>query len=397
MGAWLSMFAPASPVPWSALPPELLDLILRRLSSHADRVRFASVCHQWRRTAAEYSRYTLPPLLPWLLQFDGITCPQLRSFPDGKLHSFIFSQELDYTQTCIGSFGSWLLFKYPWPRCHNTLWNLLTGATVQLPEHCNEPECLSPYELRPTGTTFTCANARKVIVCSPDLIAGIVSYYRNQDLVMCCRPGMSSWSTGLLYDYSYRRYQDMAYYEGRIYAVSTSGDLFVHEVTEDIDHTVEPRVCRLERLIKGNNNTFDGPPIFDDIYLVISCTGKLLMVHRPMYPQDNHGSESSTKIFRIFEADFVKSRWLEVESLGDQVLFVGTNCSRAIRASDHGNHLQGSTIYFLREHAPTGDRFFKTISPHTCGLYDMCSNTICPISLGDKHVSAILKAAWFFP
>ncbi|CAN6363416.1 unnamed protein product [Urochloa humidicola] len=238
MGAWLSTFATASPSPWPALPPELVDLILCRLSSHANRVRFASVSRHWRHAVANYSRHTQPPPLPWLLQIGGSACPQLRTFPDGrKLNSFIFLHDYkDYD--CLGSFGSWLLFEGPGPCRQNTLTNPLTGATVQLPSECNEPERLSPY------AKFTYFSVRKVIVCSPELIAGIVRTNHHQDIVVCCRPGMSSWS-GLRWDCSYRFYEDMAFYEGRIYAVATSGDLFVHEIADDINHTVEPRVCRL--------------------------------------------------------------------------------------------------------------------------------------------------------
>ncbi|CAN6363420.1 unnamed protein product [Urochloa humidicola] len=128
MGAWLSTFAPATPSPWPDLPPKLADLILRRLSSDADRIRLASVCRQWCHTAAEYSRgHTLPP--PLFLNSTG-TFPQLRSFPGGKLYYFSFLRELDYTQSCLGSFGSWLLFEDPCPSRQNTLSNPLTGGEL---------------------------------------------------------------------------------------------------------------------------------------------------------------------------------------------------------------------------------------------------------------------------
>ncbi|CAL4983251.1 unnamed protein product [Urochloa decumbens] len=351
-----------------------MDLILRRLSSHADRILFASVCRQWHHTAVHYTHHTLPPPLPWLLQLGGGICPQLRSLPDGEFHCFVCLK--DHTHSCLGSSGSWLLLKGPeiWPLIKNPL----TGAAMQL--------------LNFRSTTF---NARKVIVCSPELIAAAVMYNSHRDLVVSYRPGMSpSWSIGLCHNF-YNWYQDMAFYEGRIYAVATSGDLFVHEVAEDTNHTVEPRVSWLEKVIQGKN-TLDGQPILGHIYLVISCTGKLLMVQRRISTEHNHGLDSG-KIFRVFEADFEKSQWLEVESLGDQVLFVSPSCSRAIRASDHGSYLQGSTIYFLHDDAPAGDRFFEPINPPACGVYDMCSKTICPISLGQKHVSGVLKAAWFFP
>ncbi|KAF0888940.1 hypothetical protein E2562_020158 [Oryza meyeriana var. granulata] len=52
----------------SELPAELLDLVLLRLPSHADRVRLRAVCRPWR---ADAQRQALPPPLPWLALRDG--------------------------------------------------------------------------------------------------------------------------------------------------------------------------------------------------------------------------------------------------------------------------------------------------------------------------------------
>ncbi|CAN6373003.1 unnamed protein product [Urochloa humidicola] len=56
----------SSSSPWMDLQPDLAELILRRLTSHADRVRFAAVCHHWRFVAREFSPSSLPPPLPWI-------------------------------------------------------------------------------------------------------------------------------------------------------------------------------------------------------------------------------------------------------------------------------------------------------------------------------------------
>ena len=35
--------------------------------------------------------------------------------------------------------------------------------------------------------------------------------------------------------------------------------------------------------------------------------------------------------FKVFEADLEMSRWVDVERLDDEVLFISTHCSEAIR------------------------------------------------------------------
>ncbi|CAN6363425.1 unnamed protein product [Urochloa humidicola] len=152
MGAWLSTTAPASPSSWPALPPELTDLILRRLSSHADRIRFASVCRQWHHAAAHFRGF-----------FNSVVAPArcyIASLMASSTPPYAWNLE-DHTQySCLGASGRWLLFKGPkiWPNYWNTLVrNPLTGATVQL------------------RSFFSSAaiDARKVTVCSPELIAAI--------------------------------------------------------------------------------------------------------------------------------------------------------------------------------------------------------------------------------
>ncbi|TVT99420.1 hypothetical protein EJB05_55242, partial [Eragrostis curvula] len=109
---------------WSGLPPDLVDLVLRRLHSHSDRVRFASVCRHWRHVAGNYSSPPLPPALPWICSSDGVC----QSLPDGEVHCLRFRDGV----SCYGSFGDWLLFKEI-GRSHRFLENPLSGATLQLP------------------------------------------------------------------------------------------------------------------------------------------------------------------------------------------------------------------------------------------------------------------------
>ncbi|WVZ50430.1 hypothetical protein U9M48_001683 [Paspalum notatum var. saurae] len=266
MGGWPSKATDDSST-WSSLPPELLDLILHRLSSLADRVRFAYVCRHWHRAVTHYSLpggRLLVGALPWLNYRNGC----FESFPDGELHRFRFDRyEYDL---CYGSSGSWLLFKKVGRRrpsrrhyLHNPI--LGHGATRRLPGYCREsvavhhninfldggsPPSSSSSPASSSSPRAVAASTKfritKVIVCSRDLVAAnMVLLQGGKNVVVCCRPAgkSSAWSTGLWNQGHW--YEDM---HGKLYTVTLEGDLFAHELTCDKDG--EPSwVCRLEQVI----------------------------------------------------------------------------------------------------------------------------------------------------
>ncbi|RLM70246.1 hypothetical protein C2845_PM17G13180 [Panicum miliaceum] len=288
---------------WSDDPPsELADLVLRRLGSHADRVRFASACRHWRHAATLYSPAPLPPALPWLASSDGAYD---QSLPDGEVHHFLRRRERD-DLICHGSFDNWLLLKETGGGRRRFLENPLTGAAMELPGRFNEP--LSSHSTSPYFDIL------KVILCSTADLAAAVVRYGNYQVVVCCRPGKSSsWSTRLSRGSSVHHYQDMAFHNGKVYAVANGGDLYEHEISEDTD-TGEPRVSRIKRVIAA------APSLASAIkcYLVRSCTSCKLLLVRWFLPCKRQNPRKGWML-TVFEADFDKSQWVEVERLDDQI------------------------------------------------------------------------------
>ncbi|KAL6607013.1 hypothetical protein ACP70R_042666 [Stipagrostis hirtigluma subsp. patula] len=91
--------------PWSDLPPELVGLVLRRLPSYLDRLRFRAVCRQWRLAAQQQEQQPqLPPSLPWL-RLHGLT---FRSLPGGEVLR-LTDPDLRASAACVGCVNGWLL------------------------------------------------------------------------------------------------------------------------------------------------------------------------------------------------------------------------------------------------------------------------------------------------
>ncbi|CAL4979644.1 unnamed protein product [Urochloa decumbens] len=391
----------SSSSPWTDLQPDLADLILRRLTSHADRVRFAAVCRHWRYVAREYSLPRLPPALPWVSFRGGpFETLILKDGDVGERH-FIGTKE---EAVCHGSFGNWQLFKEQqagsgiWRSRHSRyLRNPLSGATVRLPGHCDKPVCLNGDDSY--GKWFirksTDFDISKVIVCSDDLVAAIVLYHHlhmgTQQVVMCCRPGMSSWSRGLCNINHW--YIDMAFYKGKLYTVTREGRLFAHEVGKSGRSAKgKPRVHQIQQVSLAAPSSLDEfftSSFFDmSCYLVTSHTGKLWMV-RWVLPYGNKGEV----VVKVFEADLETSQWLEVKRLGDQVLFLSPNCSKAISTSGHSGYPKGNIIYFLDYGL---NRLCLPNKNYRTCLYYMGSKKFVPISVG-QNINYSWEASWFFP
>ncbi|CAM0953879.1 unnamed protein product [Alopecurus aequalis] len=221
---------------WSALPLDLAGLVLRLLPAYADRARFATVCPQWRAAARQQLR---PPPLPLLALPDGT----FYSLPYGEPFSFPGCGFAGYKSAC----GNWLVF----PRDDGCfLADPFSRATVTLP-------ALSRVRLHPPNTVVTppdpyCTwmnisdwetlHIIKLIVCSPNLVAALVGVSPICQILMC-RPGALSWSVRA--DHKCNDFEDIAFYQGRLYAITDKEDLLVVNISEDIALGIH-RFLRLE-------------------------------------------------------------------------------------------------------------------------------------------------------
>ena len=242
---------------------------------------------------------------------------------------------------CISSHNDgWLMhmdvFKPCIMACDNRhfLKNSFSNATIDIPCRFDRPINAfvvdNRYSTWPERFTL-----HKIIVCSPDLIVAASRLIDNN--IVSFRPGIdTSWSV-LPYDDDdgdhKRMYEDIALYRGKLYALTSNGDLLVHEIRDN------NTLSRAELVIRG---AAAEPPLshlqwqysIDDIvhqyrvisckYLVISCSGKLLIyrcTNSPMLITSANIYDYEIK-FKVFEADLEGGQWLEVKSLDGQVVFL---------------------------------------------------------------------------
>ncbi|CAN6218849.1 unnamed protein product [Urochloa humidicola] len=214
-----------------------------------------------------------------------------------------------------------------------------------------------------------------------------------------CQPGASSWSVRA-YD-KCKKFEDMVFYQGKLYALAFDEILLVVNVNQD-PSTGDPQVSRIGQVVRGNPwYTVVCPDLTMDekkLYLIESH-GKLLMVRRKIWCKVEDGGKivavAGKNVFEVFEADLERSQWINVTTLGDdQVIFLGRRCSRAVSASQYG--LSGDQIFFLDDVMENVVDYFFDGERTSVGVYDMRTGEISsPLPMVWMH--EMIHATWLFP
>ncbi|PUZ43791.1 hypothetical protein GQ55_8G035800 [Panicum hallii var. hallii] len=305
--------------PWSELPVDLGSLILRLLPCHIDRLRFRSVCRQWRLVERQ-QRPHLPPALP-LIWLGGHA---FLSPAGGELRRFR-TDDVDVLRrmfpSCHGSFDGWLA---PVPAVRRGL------QVLPPPSRSTGPAPLHGRLVRRTavhrGKLYALNNEDGLFVheVSAAAAAAVPKASRVVEHAITPQPPAVANPRGLLL---MRRYL----------VVSCAGKLL---------------------LVKW-------------------------MVPSRRDPDNSRSAASSSNatdrvVLKVFEADLEKGRWTEVNSLDNgEALFVGGGCSKAVRLTGNDRRFRENCVYVL------GHDFFgycyKAMPSY--GSYDLRSGTISEVGL----------------
>ncbi|XP_062229982.1 F-box/kelch-repeat protein At1g57790-like [Phragmites australis] len=371
--------------PWADLQPELLGLVLRRLPSLADRVRLRAVCCPWRRGAR---LEPMPPPQPWVTLLDGT----FLSIPGGEIHRMPVPED---ARVCHGSVGNWLFLEHVGGGC--SLMNPFSKDVVQLPTSNTiiwYPDRLDALPRRPIFFKLVLLSS---LDPSPNSMFAVLSIDTRDDcIISICRPPTATAFRVPDLDYI----NDLAFFDGKLYAVSLHNKLFVLEI--DRSYEGKPRIPPMKCIIDSID---DSGTIFEGymctkLHYLVESSGRLLHIRRQIgFPLDNNSKTNlgHTLAFEVFEADLTADscgQWRRLSTLGDQALFVGTH-SKFLLASESG--VREDCIYFIRDYA----RRNSFVDPfYDCGMFNMKNGMITPL----LPETALVRPqdnkgrpAWFFP
>ncbi|KAF8762903.1 hypothetical protein HU200_008748 [Digitaria exilis] len=356
---------------WSHIPLDLAGLVLRRLPAHVDRVRFAAVCPQWRYAARQ--GLPLPRPLPLLALQDGT----VYSLPSAE--PFRLPACAGYTDACG---GNWLFFSGE-EGCF--LRDPLSNATVTLPALSRVRLQYADDEARSLAwmdnNIDKDLDMRKVLFCSPHLIAALV-WVRHLPRIALCKPGAASWWSVFVETQPAALFYDIAFHQGKLYGFDhIRSDLCAIDICVD-NNTDDPSISGIRRVIEGTSiiadTLVDDFVVINTVYFVESSVA-LLMVKRGMYgivntasPDEEDGTvyPNGRNEFEVFQADFERSKWTELATIGlDQVLFLRSRCSRSVLVSQ--KEIPGNCIVFFENDDDEAFRYNTEMTSSSCSINNM--------------------------
>ncbi|PIA56755.1 hypothetical protein AQUCO_00700840v1 [Aquilegia coerulea] len=348
-------------VPWSQLPPELLEIISTKLTIYRDYLRFRAVCVSWRSNLPIRPRHQFPCQLPWLMlpssNLHTGNINNIRAFfnlSDKNFHRLELP-EARFRRCCGSSYG-WLVLLEESPMMY--LLNLLTRQQFQLPSLTTFPNVID-FNVSKVGKEYVLVNQingdnytrnlkemrnvfiQKVVLSSSPLDGDfiVVAILNETGELAFFKNGSNCWS---MIDGARNYAEDVVYYNGLFYAVSRRGAVAVLDLGGDFPAVVT--VIPPTPLCGG-----------DILYLVVSY-GELFLVNRYLNLEDDIEPNLIyvTVGFSVFKLDTSGLIWAPVESLGDRMFFLGGNSSLCLYAS-HYHGVKGNCIYFTDDYVEAND------------------------------------------
>ncbi|PIA49898.1 hypothetical protein AQUCO_01300555v1 [Aquilegia coerulea] len=340
---------------WLDLPDHILNCISDLLIDINDYIRFGAVCRPWRYIYIEnLRRHTTHRQLP-LLMIPSEPCDlqnQTRSLYSLSENRVIpnFQIRLPHNKFCRGSSEGWLVVLDD--NCTDVyLFNpfLSVDNKLELP-HLTE----FPHEEDEIFEGFLTKAVLSANPTSSFTNYVVMAIYGQYARLAFFKPGDKTWTP---LDFEYMVIEDVIYFNDQFFAVNFEGTVFAFDVNHH--HLKQAELAPPP----GNN--------IDTRKFLVNSLGNLLLVRRLMKRSEG---EYCTTGFEVFKLDEFTRNWVQVESLGDQTLFLGDNTSISI-SSSHYYGCKRNCIYFTDDYFE-GYWVDKLSGPSDIGVFNLEDGSI---------------------
>ncbi|PIA64252.1 hypothetical protein AQUCO_00100023v1 [Aquilegia coerulea] len=342
---------------WLDLPDHVLGFVTNKFINIIDFIRFGVVCRSWRSIYIQnmhrhfpHTNHQLPLLMLPPTEHDqhhtsACQTRNVYSLSEKKILPN-FQLRVPLSKFCRGSSHGWLItLDENLTDVHLLNPFLLVDNEIQLP-----PLTSLPHE---EGDIYNECFLPKVVLSAnpasnPNYAA--MAIYGQFNTLAFLKSGDKTWKS---LDNKHMVMEDVIYFKDHFYSVSYVGSVFSCDVNHP--HPKIEIVAPCPSNHKGKN------------YLV-DFFGDLLQIRRVMMDP----SEDYTARFEVFKLDLCTRKWSQLESLGDQALFVGDNYSVSLSSSDFP-----VCIYFTDDNI---EQFCaeEEFGGNDIGVFDLKDKTIEP-------------------
>ncbi|KAK8521274.1 hypothetical protein V6N13_077395 [Hibiscus sabdariffa] len=406
------------------LPIEVLRSIFNKLS-FPDFVQAKAVCSSWNLLGEEFVSK-----MPWLMlpskkeveEGDGIDVKNngyngFLNLGENRVYS-LKTTPMEFRESCcIGSSQGWLVFLGQ--RAVPFLLNPFRRIKIHVPPVDRilglkkmERNMDGDYEVdyfndcRSSGFLFMCGKqeVRERFIQKAILTGEPDSNNENYGLILLCNYGKeivyyasggdNSWT---ILDGSHPTYQDIICHENNLYALSDENSIEVWDLRgadgigiakrSDIVLPFPEKLVAKADSLRGLCTT--------RFYLVEACGDLLLVVRFIGDYVDGDGTllqewdcladlcnhpkvcPYRTFLFHVYKLDSDILEWVEMDSLGDQALFIGGNESVSISARSFPN-CEKNSVYFTDDNWGHMEEDYL-YGGHDMGIYNMKDGSVKPI------------------
>ncbi|XP_078163347.1 putative F-box protein At5g55150 [Carex rostrata] len=376
---------------WPNLLQDLLDEIMKKMC-YADFATFGAVCKSWRLLYV--NRFCcLPRNIPLgvpVLFFNAYK-PNSNSRKFVKISGELESEEILMSDAAnkwvCGSSWGWLVLSDKYGT-DVILLNPFTRRVIRLPSFDTSETINDVYRDGYSYITKAVLSTNPAISQQDCIIMAIIAFRRK---LSYCRIGDKRWTNVECGLHSLR---DVIYYKGKFHVINNWGVLMSCDIMDRNSTKIVSMLTPIDSYFYYCNRK----------YLVIA-SGRLLLVSRKwefrfeVYSLNKLNSslvQSKFPSLQIPDKVEVWHEWVKVDSIGDELLFIGNNSSFALPTRRHWG--KANCIYFTED-------TFGCLRGHLrndyIGLYDIAKKSIC---IFNEHAQddltarpQLLRSFWVTP
>ncbi|KAL4643714.1 hypothetical protein ACB092_02G112000, partial [Castanea dentata] len=315
------------------------------------------VCSSWRSAAAQLqSQYHSIHITPWLMlpnaQDDDHTSRCFLNLAENKVYKFENAFEfegLGNDPWCVGSSHGWLVILDD--EANPLVFNPFSRVQIELP------------------LPITCKNFEVVVI------------YGFLSRLAFCKHGDTTWTN--LSDAADQVYRDIICHNNQLYALDDNLSVKVWDFQgPSLNEIMTIPPLTLLKDVDSTRKFSRDICVSTQIYLV-KTSSEILFIERFIRKSfkelsTEDGTQTvvcscSTKLFYVFKLNLREQRWEKVESLNDQVLFLGGNQSISFSGLDR---CKPNSIYFTDDKWNDENNTEFSYGGHDVGLFNLDDQSI---------------------